>query len=170
MLANRVQVLVAGAAIAYPNGSRATQLPFQATLKLARESRLVGIVEVHDTSNTEERGNESADHHEAGAGRCPGILPRRKDTEDIVVLVDWFTKVSSLLRVPPVAIRVAELSLDSRGVDVAAVLGNHVDVSCAVGTLPRMARTNHSRIFSLGHLRSLGILLIESFLVCVLRR
>lgn len=47
---------------------------------------------------------------------------RREDAQLVVVLVAGFAVVSSVLLVPPVAVRVAELSLDWGGLDVASVL------------------------------------------------
>jgi hypothetical protein len=56
--------------------------------------------------------------------------------------MDWFSVVSTLLFVPPIAIWISELALDSRGVDVASVLSN-VSQSLSM----RGARsTDHARI------------------------
>lgn len=47
---------------------------------------------------------------------------RTEDSQDIIVLVDWFAEVSSLLLVPPAAVGVSELTFHRRGVLVVAIL------------------------------------------------
>ncbi len=51
------------------------------------------------------------------------VLFGGENAEDIVVFVDGFSEVPSLLLVPPVGVGVAEMAGYGRGVDVAAVLG-----------------------------------------------
>ena len=51
------------------------------------------------------------------------ILPEREHSHDIIVLMNRFTEIAPLLLVPPVGIRIPELSLDSWRIEVAAVLG-----------------------------------------------
>jgi hypothetical protein len=46
----------------------------------------------------------------------------REDTENIVVLMHSLTPVAALLLVGPVAVRIAELTLDGGWINVAAVL------------------------------------------------
>lgn len=106
----------------YSNGTGATKLLLQSTFEFAGVCGLVGIVEVDESGDTEEGSDKGANHDEAGARRGPGVLPGRKDAEHIVVLVDGLTKVSSLLGIPPLGVGITVLSLDARGVDVAAVL------------------------------------------------
>ena len=50
------------------------------------------------------------------------VLFGRKDAEDIIVFVNGFAVVASLLLVPPIAIGVAELALLRWGLDITAVL------------------------------------------------
>ena len=121
-LAPNIMSIRKGIAPTHPDCTRATKLSLQSTLKLPREGGLVGIVEIDNTSNAKERCDESANHDQAWTGRSPSVLPRRKHAENIVVFVYRFTKVSSLLGIPPVGVGITELSLDSRGVDVAAIL------------------------------------------------
>ncbi len=52
----------------------------------------------------------------------------REHAQDIVVFMDRFSKVPSLLLVPPVGVGVAELAGDGWGVDVAAILGGETSV------------------------------------------
>lgn len=106
----------------YPHSSGATQFALQTTFKLSRKRNGIGVVEIDKASDTEEDGKEGADHDQTRAGGGPGVLPRREDAQQIVVLVNGLAKVSALLRVPPVGAGITELALDSRRVDVAAVL------------------------------------------------
>lgn len=122
----------------YPYGPRTTQLPLQSSLELSRVRGLVRVVHVHDARDTQEDGDESADHDEARARGRPGVLPRGEDSEDVVVFVNRFTKVASLLRVPPGGIGVAELALDARGVDVAAVLYSRCQYPSILHPTPTM--------------------------------
>lgn len=47
---------------------------------------------------------------------------RREDAQLVIVLVAGFAVVPPVLLVPPVAVRVAELSLNWGGLDIASVL------------------------------------------------
>lgn len=46
----------------------------------------------------------------------------REHAQDVVVLMDWFAVVPSLLLVPPVGVWVTKLAWYSWGVDIASVL------------------------------------------------
>lgn len=107
---------------AYSYGSRAAQLSLQAILKLSGEGNSVRVVEIHSSWNSKENGDECSNHDQTGSCSSPRIVPWREDTQRIVILVNRLTKVSSLLRVPPGGIGVAELSLNLRWVDVASIL------------------------------------------------
>ena len=61
-----------------------------------------------------------------------GVIFEGKDAEDFVVFMDRLTKVASFLLVIPIAIRVAVLSRDSRGIDVVVVLDGLVSLDLAI--------------------------------------
>ncbi len=50
------------------------------------------------------------------------VVFQRENTQDLIVFMYRFAKVPSLLLVVPIAIGIAVLSLDRRGVDVVVVL------------------------------------------------
>ena len=50
------------------------------------------------------------------------VIIQPEDTEDIVVFMNRLAKISSLLLVPPVGIRVSVLTRYSRRVDVTTIL------------------------------------------------
>lgn len=105
-----------------PNGARSTQLALEATLKGPGVCHLVGVVEVDEARDTENRGDKGANHNETGTRRGPGVVVRGEDAEDVVVFVNGLAKVAALLRVPPVGMGIAVLTLDGGRVDVASVL------------------------------------------------
>lgn len=158
-----------GIAPAHPDCSRTTKLSLQSTLKLPREGGLVGIVKINKTSNAKERCDESANHHKARASRRPSVLPRREHAENIVVFVYRLTKVPSLLGIPPVGVGVTKLSLDSRGIDIAAILRIALKlVICRSDGVIWATATNHLGVFGCRHLRGLGVFLVKSLLVRVM--
>lgn len=87
---------------------------------------------------------------------------RREDAQLVVVLVAGFAVVPPVLLVPPVAVRVAELSLNWGGLDVASVLCERVYPSLASlsgsdvlsPNLPRaeFPSSSHPPPLPLGHL------------------
>lgn len=112
----------AAAELTHPRCARATELPLQPVLKLAWEGRPVGVRRLDHVADAQEGGDEGCDLDEALARADPGVYVRREDAQLVVVLVDGLAEVPPLLLVPPVAVRVAELSLDRGGLDVASVL------------------------------------------------
>lgn len=110
------------AGLTYPCGSGATQLSLKATLKLSGIGGRIGVVEVDESGDAHEDSDKGADHDQTGPSGGPGVLPGGEDTQHIVILVDGLAKVSSLLGIPPGAVGVTELTLDSGWVNVAAVL------------------------------------------------
>jgi hypothetical protein len=106
----------------YPHGAGPTKLSLQTILELSGICDPVWVVEVYQAGNTQNGGNEGANHDETGPGGSPGVVPRREDTEDVVVFMDSLSKIPSLLRVPPVGMGITVLALDGWGVDIASVL------------------------------------------------
>lgn len=106
----------------YPRCTRAPKLPLQSALKLARERRPVRVRRLDNVADAQEGGDEGRDLDEALSRADPGVLVRREDAHLVVVLVAGLAVVPPLLLVPPVAVGVAELSLDWGGLDVASVL------------------------------------------------
>lgn len=76
------------------------------------------------------------------------VLEWREHSHDIVVLVEWLAVVTALLLVPPVGVWIAELALDGRWVDIAAVLRNIVRIS-SVKDAELRAFTDHSWVLNL---------------------
>lgn len=150
----------------YPRGSGATQLSLKATLKRSGVGGRIGVVEVDQSGDAEEDGEKGADHDQTGSGGGPGVLPGRKDTQHIVILVDGLAKVSSLLGIPPSAVGVTELTLDGGWVDVAAVLRYYPSAPRLVlSALPDF--TDHSGILGLGQAGAIGVLGVDDLLVGV---
>lgn len=52
--------------------------------------------------------------------------------ENVIVFMDWFTIVSSLLFIPPVGIWVTELALFGGWIDVAAILLNQYSTQSGI--------------------------------------
>lgn len=78
------------------------------------------------------------------------------------------TKVSSLLRVPPVGIGVAELSLDLGRVDIASILQPAVrflEFFARAALKLRSNITNHARVLGLARSHRIGVLFVNHFLV-----
>lgn len=135
----------------HPRRTRAPKLPLQSTLKLARERRPIRVRRLDDVADAQEGGDEGCDLDEALARADPGVLVRREDAHLVVVLVAGLAIVPPLLLVPPVAVGVAELSLDWGGLDVASVLFDTVSpvVSTLAGSdvfLPKPAARASSHI------------------------
>jgi hypothetical protein len=83
---------------------------------------LVWIERIDNTTETEHRGNKAADLKECHARGSMCVFFWRKHSEDIVVFMYWLAIVTTLLLVPPICGRVAELTLDRWWIDVASVL------------------------------------------------
>ena len=98
------------------------QLLLQSIRERSRRTRPVGVREIDGGEERSERGNEAADQEEGLARGGMGVLLEGEDAEDVVVLMDGLAVVAALLLVPPVGVRVAELTLLARRVNVAAVL------------------------------------------------
>lgn len=101
---------------------RASKLLLQAIRESPGNARLVGVELGHDSTQTKNGCDEASDLEQALARGDVGVLLRTEDTENIVLLVNGFTKVPSLLLVPPAAIGVSELTLHTGRVLVVAIL------------------------------------------------
>lgn len=73
-----------------------------------------------------------------------GVLLRGEHAENVVVFMDRFTIIASLLFIPPVGIWVTELALFGGWVDVAAILLNQYNTRSCI-----KAVTNHVRVINL---------------------
>lgn len=131
----------------YPRCTCAPELSLQSVLKLAREGRPVGISRLDDVADAQEGGDEGRDLDQALARADPGVLVRREDAQLVIVLVAGFAVVSPILLVPPVAVRVAELSLDWGGLNVASVLCERACPSLASLTSPDVLLPDMPREF-----------------------
>lgn len=106
----------------YAHSAGTAQFLLQAIDESPRCAGLVGAEIVGDATETTESSPEGAEEDPAPVGLEVSVFLRGEDGKDVVVLVDGLAVVAAFLLVPPVAVRVAELALDGRGVDVAAVL------------------------------------------------
>lgn len=119
----------------YPNSTSSSEFLLQASLKLAGVRLLVRIDSLHHPAQAEHGSNENGGLEETLRRRDPGVLVRAEQAQCIVVLVHRLAVVPPLLLIPPVGVRVAELSLDLGRVDVAAVLRDIVSPgpsNCAI--------------------------------------
>ena len=82
-------------------------------LRLAQEGADVAINYSRD---------EAADLKQTLSWGCMCVFFRREHAQNIVIFVYWLAKVTTFLFVPPVAMRIAELTFDTRRVDVATIL------------------------------------------------
>lgn len=110
------------AGLTHPRCTRAPELSLQSVFKLARERRPVRVCRLDHVADAQKGGDEGSDLDEAPPWADPGVLVRREDAQLVEVLVAGFAVVPPILLVPPVAVGVAELSLDWGGLDVASVL------------------------------------------------
>lgn len=161
----------------YSNSVRAAELSLQTTFEFSGVSGLIGVVEVDQAADSTESSNESSNHGEARTGCCPGVFVRREHAEHIVVFVDGFTEVSTLLGIPPVGVGVAELTLNSGRVNVTTVLYNRKMLAFSFEPQPRMSRcfvvlsvTHHAGVFSSAELRRAGILFLQNLLIGIVGR
>jgi len=107
---------------AYPDSQRPAELGFESIWKCPGDTNLIGIEEASYASQTEHTDDKCSEQHSTPSRREVGVLFRSEDSKNIVIFVDWFAVVTSLLLVPPVAVGVTELSLDGGRVDVPAIL------------------------------------------------
>lgn len=112
-------------------GVGSTELLLQAVGESPRCAGLVRAKVVGDGGEATEDSPEAAKQDPAPVSLEVGVFFRGEDGKDVVVLVEGFAVVAAFLLVPPVAVGVAELTLDSRRVDIAAV---HVRVLGGFGT------------------------------------
>lgn len=120
-----------------------TQLSLQTIRPGPRYTGLVGVELVNNAHEDSDRSNKSAEEHGTEARLEVGVGLGGEDTEDIIVLVDGFSVVTTFLLVPPVSVRVTELALDWGWVGVLAVLDVLVsmvvqaklEVDCGGGTI-----------------------------------
>jgi hypothetical protein len=144
----------------------------QATMgECAGHGGLVRVKQVDDTAKAKHSRDKGTDLRSTLAGRSPGVHLGGQASKDIVILVNLrkrlgapsspemedrasyrLTEVAALLLVPPVAVRVSELALLGRGVDVTAVLGC---IQSAVCRRRSGECTDHSGVSGIGVLRVL---------------
>jgi hypothetical protein len=152
----------------YPDSTRATQFNLQATLKLSRVRRLVRVGQLDRKANAQEDHDECANLHETLAWLDPSVLVRAKHSHNIVILVDRLAIVPPLLLVPPVGVRVSELTLDARGVLVATVLCDNLSVNRLSIPIPipllDIKRAYHARVLGFGKVRIRRVFLIDNAL------
>lgn len=159
----------------YPRCARTPKLSLQTVFKLARERPPVRVCRLDHVADAQEGGDEGCDLDEALARADPGVLVRREDAQLVVVLVAGFAVVPPVLLVPPVAVRVAELSLNWGRLDVASVLCKRAYPSSASLTGADVLTLNPPRPSShllliplLCHLASYGSLCRPAFVsVCI---
>ncbi len=72
------------------------------------------------------------------------VFLRGKHAENVVVLMDWFAIIASLLFIPPVGIWVTELALFGGWIDVAAILLNQYSTQSGI-----WAMTDHVRVINI---------------------
>lgn len=101
-----------------------------------------------DSHKTEDSGDEAANLKDSDARSGVSVLKWSEHSQDIVVLVKWLAVVTTLLLIPPVGVWIAELALNSRWVDIAAVLRNIVRISSVKGHKLR-ALTDHAWVLNL---------------------
>lgn len=131
--------------ITHPHSLGSSQLPLKPALKLPRRRWLVWIVQHHNTAQCKNRGHETPNLEDRRAGFGVGVFLWREHSQNVVVLVNRLAVIPTLLLIPPVAIRIAELAFDSRGVDVSSVLS----WGLATDSVSREC-TDHPWVFSLG--------------------
>ena len=106
----------------YAQSAGTTKFLLQTINVSLRCAGLVRTEVVGKGAATAKNGPEGAEKDPAPAGGEVGVLLWREDGKNVVVLVEGFAVVAALLLVPPIAVRIAELALDGRRVDVAAIL------------------------------------------------
>lgn len=109
----------------YRHGIGASKLLLQTIGIGLGDARLVRVVETDNTAESQKGSNKYSKVEETLAGSDVGILLRAEDTENLVLLVDRFAKVTLLLLVPPTAVGISELALHTGRVLVAAILSCH---------------------------------------------
>lgn len=84
--------------------------------------RLVGVEGARDSGQTKDGSNETSEMEQALARGDVGDFLRTEDTENFVLLMDGFAKISPFLLVPPATIGVSVLTLHPGRVLVVAIL------------------------------------------------
>lgn len=103
---------------------------------------------MNDSHKTEDSGDEAADLEDSDAWSGVGVLEWGEHSQNIVVFMKWLAVVTTLLLVPPVGVWIAELALNSRWVDIAAVLRNIVRILSVKGH-KLCAWTDHAWVLNL---------------------
>ena len=106
----------------YPDGTLPTQFLLEAILELPRCGRAIGIEQSDDASKAEDSRDKGTKLKSALARSDVRVLVGREYGKHVVVLMHRLAKVPPLLLVPPICVRIAELTLDSWWVHVAPVL------------------------------------------------
>ena len=99
-----------------------SQLFVQATWKCSRGTWPIGVVQAHNTAQSNNTCDPTPQQKQTFAWLKVGILFWAEHAKDIVVFMDRFTIVPSLLLIPPVGVWVTKLSLLSWRIDIATIL------------------------------------------------
>ena len=117
----------------YRNSTGTAKFPIKTTREGSGNAGLVGI-ELTDNAHKDEDGCDKGTEEDGTVtGLEVGVWLGREDTKSVVVLVDGLAEVTTLLLVPPVAVRVAEGAFDCWRVDVSTVLYGHCQCVSLVG-------------------------------------
>lgn len=145
----------------YPFCTRSTKLPLQTTFVLLWIRRLVGQGCLDKEVRAYYEREEGGPADKSLARLHVRILVGAEDAQQVIVLVHGLAKVPPFLLVPPVGVRVAELPLDERWVDVASVLASGRQPMLNEVRSKYCSRAHHSRVLLVGIFRVVGILLIQ---------
>lgn len=107
---------------AYPDGALSSQFPLQTSLEFSRERYTIRVGCFDRIQHGKECRDEGSNLQQALSWRHPCVFVGCEHAQNVVVLVQRLAKILSLLLVPPVTVRVSELPLDWRGLNVTAVL------------------------------------------------
>lgn len=107
---------------AHPYRTWATKLSVKSALVLLWRARPIRVIERGCIYTTQHNRYQYPPDESTSSWRHVCVFVEREQSQDILVLVNWLAEIPPLLLVPPVCVRVSELSLDCWRVEISAVL------------------------------------------------